>query len=355
MSTGWAIFAFILTLGFLIFIHELGHLIAAKALGVKVLEFGIGFPPRLFTFKRGETKYSLNLIPLGGYNKMLGEVDPSEPGSLASKSIGARIVILSAGSIMMFLFPLVLFSIVNMVPHNTIVGGEGIQIVQVAPNSPAEAAGLRPGDEIISIEGKPVKDFEALRQVIYSNLGSEISLTLLRKGREIKVRVIPRKNPPKGEGPLGIAMGWARLITERRAYPPWKAIPLGAKQSWRMVMLLKYGIEAAIAGEVPFTVTGIIGIGQATSEVAKGGILQLLIWAAFLSINLGIINLFPFPSLDGGRIAFVLLEWVRRGKRISPKVEGIIHFIGFVILIGLVFVISYYDILRLIRGESLFK
>ena len=131
MSTFWAYFSFVLILIFLIFIHELGHFITAKWRGVKVEEFGIGIPPRIFAVRRGETEYSLNIIPFGGFCKMLGEDDPTEPRSLASQSAATRLLVLSAGSLMMFIFPVVLFSIIHMVPHNVIVGGEDVKIVRV--------------------------------------------------------------------------------------------------------------------------------------------------------------------------------------------------------------------------------
>ncbi|MCL0075490.1 M50 family metallopeptidase [Dehalococcoidia bacterium] len=353
MSTPWAILAFVIILGFLIFIHELGHLITAKMRGVKVLEFGLGFPPRIIGFRRGETEYSLNAIPLGGFCKMLGEDDPSEPRSLASKGAAIRILVLSAGSLMMFLFPVILFTIIYMVPHDVVVGGEGVQVRHVVVDSPAYAAGVKPGDEILNIDGEEIETFQDLRGIVRARLGSEIAMLVERDLEEIVLRMTPREDPPPGQGPLGVGIGWVRTITERRWYPPWEAIYLGARQSMNMVIILKDGIAATVAGEIPFTPVGIIGIGQATTEIARAGILPLLAWAAFLSINLGIINLLPIPALDGGRIVFVLLEVLRRGKRVSPRVENVVHLVGFALLIALILMISYHDILRLIRGEGL--
>ena len=354
MSTPWAIFAFIVILAFLIFIHELGHFATAKWRGVKVLEFGMGMPPRIFGVQRGETMYSINWIPLGGFCKMLGEEDPSEERSLARQGIGTRILVLSAGSLMMFLFPIILFTIVYLVPHDVVVGGEGIQIKHMVIDTPAHVAGAEPGDEILSIDGEPVKTFDELREAVNPKLGSEITMLVRRDAGTTVLKMIPREEWPAGQGPLGIGIGYVTTFTEKESYPPWEAIYYGARQSWQMVVALKDGIAAAIAGEVPFTPTSIIGIGQATSEIAKAGILQLLAWAGFLSINLGIVNLLPIPALDGGRIAFVFLELIRRGKRVSPKYEGMAHLIGFALLIALMMIISYYDVLRIMRGESLF-
>ena len=354
MSISWAILAFVIILGFLIFIHELGHMATAKMRGVKVLEFGLGFPPKIFAFHWGETEYSLNAIPLGGFCKMLGEDDPSEPRSLAGKGAATRILVLSAGSLMMFLFPVILFTIIYMVPHDVVVGGEGVQVVRVVVDSPAYAAGVKPGDEILSIDGEEVETFEELGELVSARRGSEIAMLVERDLKEIVLRMIPREDPPPGQGPLGVGLGWVHTITERRSYPPWEAVYLGARRCGDIAIMLKDGIAAAIAGEIPFTPVGIIGIGQATTEIARAGILHVLAWAAFLSINLGIVNLLPIPALDGGRIVFVLLEVLRRGKRISPRVESMAHQVGFALLIALILIISYHDILRIFRGEGLF-
>jgi regulator of sigma E protease len=285
---------------------------------------------------------------------MLGEEDPSDPRSLAGKGAATRLLVLSAGSLMMLLFPVILFTIIYMVPHDIVVGGEGVQVTHVVVDSPAHAAGVMPGDEILSIDGEEVETLEYLIGIVSARLGSEIAMRVRRDGEEIILKMVPREDPPPGEGALGVVLGWARTFTERRSHPPWDAIYLGAGQSMDMVLRLKDGIAAAIAGEIPFAPVGIIGIGQATTEIAREGILHLLAWAAFLSINLGILNLLPIPALDGGRIVFVLLEVLRRGKRVSPRVENMVHMVGFALLLALIVIISYHDILRWVRGEGLF-
>jgi len=313
---------------------------------------------RIFSFRRGETLYSLNLIPLGGFNRMLGEEDPSEPGSLAAKPPGQRLVILSAGSLAMFLFPFLLFPLAFMIPHSEVVGGEGIRVVQVMPNSPAYFAGLCEGDEILALDTKEIKDFHSLDDVkrfIDSKRGKDVTLFVQREGELMTITLVPREHPPTHEGAVGIRFSWADPIIERRAYPPWKAAVLGAKESWRVWAMFKEGLAALIGGEARFTLAGPVGIAQATGEVARGGLISLAAWTSFLSINLGVINLLPIPALDGGRIVFVLLEVLRGGRRISPQRERLAHLVGLLALLSLMIVVTYWDILRIFEGGSIFR
>ena len=170
------IVSFLVVIAVLILAHELGHFITARATGVKVEEFGLGYPPRLLGIKRGETLYSLNAIPLGGFVKMAGEEDPKVPRSLASKGIGTRLLVLSAGSLMNFLLPLLLFSIAFMVPHSLTIGQ--VVVEEVAPDSPATMAGIEPGDTILSVNEKPVNNNSDLSRYIQLNLGKEIDISV---------------------------------------------------------------------------------------------------------------------------------------------------------------------------------
>jgi len=431
------IIAFLGVIAVLILVHELGHLITAKASGVRVDEFGLGFPPRLLSIRRGGTRYSLNAIPLGGFVKMAGEEDPKVPRSLASKGTGTRLLVLSAGSLMNALLPLLLFSIAFMVPHNLVTGQ--VVVEEVALNSPAARAGIEAGDVIVSINDKPVHNIGDLHRYIHLNLGKEVTLlikhsdstteemrltprwkppegqnpvglTIVRwvavreiasdspadragirpgdlllsiDGEEVhnaddlrryvslhldtdvavlvqhadstteEVHLTPRQNPPEGQGAIGVAIFMASGPVTRQHLPFWSAIPMGASELIETFVLFKNGIISMIIGAIPVAVAGPVGIFKIATEVAKLGISPLLEFAAFLSINLAIINILPLPALDGGRIAFVLLEWVRRGKRVSPKTEGLVHFVGFAMLMSLILVITYQDIIRIISGESL--
>jgi len=346
------IVAFIGVIVVLIVAHELGHFITAKASGVKVEEFGIGFPPRLLSVRRGETLYSLNAIPLGGFVKMAGEEDPKEPRSLASKSIGIRLLVLSAGSLMNALLPLLLFSIAFMIPHNVVIGQ--VFVEEVAPNSPAAMAGIESGDMIIGINGRTVNNTIDLSRYIQLNLGKDTTIVVKHSDSTTEdIKAIPRWKPPEGQGAIGIVVNTAYPTIVSQHYPFWRAIPMGASECIETFVLFKNGIISMIIGATPVEVAGPVGIAQITGEVAKAGISPLLEFAGFISINLAIINILPLPALDGGRIVFVLLEWVRRGKRVSPKTEGLVHFIGFAMLMALILLITYQDIIRIISGDSL--
>jgi len=346
------IVAFLCVIVVLILAHELGHFITAKASKVKVEEFGLGFPPRLLSIRRGETLYSLNAVPLGGFTKMAGEEDPKVPGSLASKGIGTRLLVLSAGSIMNLLLPLLLFSIAFMIPHGLVTGH--VVIEEVAPNSPAARAGIEPGDTLLSINGKPVHNIGDLQRYIHLNLGIETTILISHSDSTTEeVQAIPRWNPPEGQGAIGILVSVSNPTIVSQRYPFWQAIPMGVGECIETFVLFKNEIMSWFIRGIGPQVTGPVGIAQITGEVAKAGISPLLEFAAFISINLGIINLFPLPALDGGRIVFVLLEWVRRGRRIRPEREGLIHLIGFALLIAVIVAITYQDIIRIISGESL--
>ena len=344
--------AFVGILVVLIIAHEFGHFIAAKASRVRVDEFGLGFPPRVLSVKRGETIYSLNAIPLGGFTKMAGEEDPKVPRSLASKRIGTRLLVLSAGSLMNVILPLLLFSIAFMVPHNVVMGK--VVIEEVALNSPAAMAGIETGDTLLSFNQKPVHNISDLQRYIQLNLGEESTLVVRHSDSTTdSVQVVPRWRPPEGQGAIGITVRMIDATIVRQSETAWRAAPLAVSSCVETFVLFKNGIIGIASGTTPFEVAGPVGIAQITGEMAKAGISPLLEFAAFLSINLALINIFPLPALDGGRIVFVLLEWVRRGKRVAPKTERLVHFIGFAALITAIIVITYRDIIRIISGGSL--
>jgi len=357
------IIVFILILGILIFAHELGHFISAKKSGVKVEEFGFGFPPRIFAFKKGETTYSLNLFPVGGFVKIFGE----ERGDKISTSKRAfynkpawqRAIILFAGVFMNFLLAAVFFSIVHGIGTPGIVeqGQETnyrniqVQIIEIAKDSPAEKAGIKIGDSILGIsfnqETVQVKEVEDVQNFIAGHIGEEITFSL-KTGNEIfSKNIVPRPNPPQGEGAVGIAMAKTGLIS----YPWYTAIVKGFQTAGQMVvtmitlfwLLIKTLIsKGTMIGEV----AGPVGIYSLTSQFIKLGLVYVLQFTAILSINLAIINILPFPALDGGRLLFLLIEKIK-GKPIKFKTEKLANSIGFAILILLMIVITFRDIIKL--------
>lgn len=354
MSAGWAIFWFIVILFFLVFIHELGHFATAKWRGVKVLEFGMGLPPRIWGRQRGETMYSINWIPFGGFCKMLGEEDPSHPRSLAAQGPGTRLLVLSAGSLVMLIFPVVLYGIVSAVPHREATAVR-MEITAVIANSPAGAAGILSGDQLLRINGIEIDGYDDL-SLPRTLAGTEITVTVLRGSEEMDFRLVPRKEGeyPADQGPMGVTLR-GHLVEEEVSHPVWQAPYWGLKQSWEGFTAIGAFIADVIQHRVEFKVSGAVGAGQATAEIASElGAWSLVDVAAMLSINLAIVNLLPLPALDGGRIIFVLIEIARRGKRISPQMEARVHLIGFAILLGLMFALVYWDVARILRGEDFF-
>ena len=336
----------------LVMAHECGHFFTARFTGVRVEEFGLFFPPRIFGIKRGETLYSINALPIGGFVKMAGEEDPNIPGSLASKSYWVRTLVLASGSIMNAILPIILFSIAFMIPHNILSGN--VVVDDVTANSPAAQAGIQAGDTVVMVDNNTVRNIGDVQRNIQLKLGQEIDILVEHKdATQENFRVMARWQPPEGQGATGIVVRLNEPATIRESYPFWKAIPMGVEECIETYVLFKNAIIGMIIGTVPAVVAGPVGIAEITGAAARAGFSYLLQFAAFFSINLAIINIFPLPALDGGRIVFVLLQWIRRGKRVSPRLEGIVHTVGFFALIAAMVAITYQDIVRIITGESL--
>ncbi|MPZ22007.1 MAG: PDZ domain-containing protein [Dehalococcoidia bacterium] len=352
MSVLQSIVPFVAILVFLIVVHELGHFITAKLAGVKVLEAGLGYPPKAWGKKFGETEYTINWLPLGGFVRLLGEEDPSDPRSLAAKPRWVRLIVLFAGSGMNLLLPILLFAIAFTIPQE--VGTGGVTVTYVAPGSPAEEAGLETEDVIVSVAGREIENIDELSRAIQVNLGDSVGFEVLRDGGIVATDVQSRWSPPEGQGPTGISIR-QYPFTRTRSEPPWESIPHAVEYTIDSLVLAEKQIEGWFRGTSAPDLAGPVGIADATGEVVEqAGWIRLFEFAALLSINLAIINVLPLPMLDGGRIAFVLLEYLRGGKRVPPEKEGLVHLVGFAVMMGAVVIISYFDILRLIRGESLF-
>jgi len=359
-----AILIFVGILIGLIVVHEVGHFVAAKLLRVRVLEAGLGYPPRIWGKEFRGTIYSINLIPLGGFVRMLGEEDPSDPASLAAKPAWARLIVLGAGSAMNFALPFILFTISFMIARDVSVGLT--QIAQVMDDSPAQEAGLREGDVIFAINGHEVRNTQEVSTQIRLNLGETVTMRVRREVEEIEVPVYARWDPPtyideEGEearqGPTGIIIAPLHPgMTESESFPLWEAFPKSIETTFQVLTLARNEVISWFKGGGAPKVAGPVGIAQVTGEVVEeGGYRPLLDFAALLSINLAIINILPLPMLDGGRIMFVLLEVARRGKRVAPEKEALVHFIGLTLILALALIIAYFDVVRVLRGESLFR
>jgi regulator of sigma E protease len=342
----------ILVLSVLILAHELGHFIAAKATHCYVEEFGIGFPPRIWGKKIGDTIYSINWIPFGGFNKISGEVDPAAPRALAARKYWVRLLVLSGGILMNLLLPFVLMAIAYMVPHDVVQGQVVVQ--EISASSPAEAAGIQVGDTILTINGVPADNTATLAREIQLNLGVEISIEVQHADTSVEtVHLVPRWKPPEGEGAVGIASQTMNPVVTSESLPFWRAIPEGAVSVWDSLILYKNGIIEMFMGVVPFTPAGPVGIVQVAGEVAHAGISPVLELMAFLSIAIAVTQLIPFPALDGSHLLFVIIEWLRRGKRVSPRVQTIVHSTGFVVLLVIMLLITWQDIARWVSGGSI--
>ncbi len=359
-----AILPFIGILIGLIVVHEGGHFVAAKLTGVRVLEAGLGYPPRIWGKEFRGTIYSINALPLGGFCRMLGEEDPSDPASLAAKPAWARLIVLSAGPAMNFALPFILFTISFMIARDVPVGLT--QIAQVMDNSPAQEAGLQEGDIIFAINDHEVRNTQEVGTRIRLNLGETVTMLVRREGEFMDVPVHARWAPStyideegkeQRQGPTGIMI--AALypgMTESESFPLWEAFPKSIDTTFQVLTLARNEVISWFKGGGRPQVAGPVGIAQVTGEVVEEeGYRPLLDFAALLSINLAIINILPLPMLDGGRIMFVLLEVARRGKRVAPEKEALVHLIGLTLIIALAIVITYFDVLRVLRGESLFR
>ncbi|MEX0800617.1 MAG: site-2 protease family protein [Dehalococcoidia bacterium] len=454
----------------LIVFHELGHYITAKMTGVKVLEAGLGYPPRLWGFTWRDTIYSINWLPLGGFVRLLGEEDPSDPESLAAKPRWVRLLVLASGSGMNFLLPIALFTLVFMLPRDVSTGLTQItSVVREAPADvaravsppegldPEEAEGMEPGDIILAVNGHETRNPGEVGKQIRLNLGETLTMTVRRtlddgevvvldyrmesrwaaddlvytiqegdtlssiagelgvlpgaivaaadidteldEGQELAIPVgdetvsytvqendsvalvarrlsvssddvreaaglpdpdealVPGEELRFGQGPTGITIAvWNPAFVESESFPVWEAFPKSFSEYADTLVLFRNEVLSWFRGGRTPDVTGPVGIAQVTGEVVEeSGWQALLELAALLSFNLGIVNMLPLPMLDGGRVAFVLLEIVRRGRRIAPEKEAIVHLVGLALIISLAVVVTYFDVARLVSGDSLFR
>lgn len=353
-----SIFSFIFVLGLLIFVHELGHFVTAKMVGIKVETFSLGFPPRMFGKQIGDTDYCISWLPLGGYVKMAGMIDESldteitgEPWEFQSKSTLQKIIVISAGSFMNIVTAILIFAGLGFF---TGIPGEplGALVSEVLPSSPAESIGLQSGDLIVSIDGQRVTTKEELIAIVNAKAGVELAIQWNREDQHQSSIVVPELDPEKKIGLIGIRVG---TQIERQNAGLFQSLEYGAVYAFTTLKLIVTSLKQIITGEQPFreAIGGPIIIAKLASESAKMGWASLLAFTAFISLNLAFFNLLPMPVLDGGHLVLLGIEGIRR-KPISVKTKLAVQKVGMAFLLALMVFVIYNDIRRLSTIQDLF-
>jgi len=349
---------FLIVLGVLVFVHEFGHFIAAKKMGMKVEEFGLGFPPKIIS-KKGKdgVSYSLNWIPLGGFCKIKGEDGESkdDSDSFASKKAWRRAIVLVAGVIMNFLLCAVLLSFGFLVGlpqavdqqalDQGIVKDHKVQVVSVLDNKPAKAAGIEVGDVLVAIDGQNIKSVNALKEYANGKIGQQVNYQIQR-GKETLNKDIQIVEIEPGKGGIGVGLVETGIVSYPIHLAIWNGFKLTGILTGEFVGAFANILKNLIIGKpLGVQVSGPVGIAVLTGQVAKLGFIYILQFTALLSLNLAIINFIPFPALDGGRILFLVIEKIR-SKPVNQKIEGLIHTIGFSLLMILIIIITFQDLIR---------
>ncbi|MEK7452659.1 MAG: RIP metalloprotease RseP [Patescibacteria group bacterium] len=361
MSVLLSIVVFIVILALLVLVHEFGHFKAARKFGIRVDEFGFGFPPKIWSRKKDETEYSINWIPLGGFVKIFGESREGEgdPSSFASKPVWQRMIVISAGVFMNWVLAVVLLTIGFWYGLPQLVTDENIgrardvtvTITQVVSSSPAQEAGFKVGDSINKLTfGSDIiliSEPEHVQEFIAKHKGENISAQIKRGGELLNLEVTPRLKVPEGEGAVGVAMGKVGIVSSIWYKAPWD----GLKTTYFMTGSMFTGFyeilkNLVLSGKAGVDVAGPIGIGQMTYQFTQLGFSYLIQFAAILSINLAILNALPIPALDGGRFIFLIIEAIKRSP-VSQKVEMTFQTVGIALLILLMVVVTIKDIIRL--------
>ena len=366
--------AFIGILVVLVLVHELGHFIVAKRAGITVEEFGIGFPPRVGSVMWRGTRYSLNWIPLGGFVRMLGEdgdvelkrlreqgmneaeVEHAMEGAFNRRPVWVRVLVLLAGVAMNFLLAAGLFAAAVSMP--TLIGEGPLTVTEIQEDSPADGR-LRVDDVIVGVDGLTFERSNELTEYVRERGGEPVALQVVRNGDAIDVSVTPRvvtaEERAQGIGPIGFGYDPERIVEQPSTVTgPIDAVARGTDLAWSLAIQIPGGLADAVGGLIGLNpdaadARGPIGIAQETGKVLEAPLVSQLTFIGLLSINLAVLNVLPFPPLDGGRIAVVLVEAVRR-RKLPAEREALIYLTGFAVLIALVILISIKDIQRLITG-----
>ncbi len=359
-----SIVLFFAVLAVLILVHEFGHFLFAKWFGVRVDEFGLGFPPRLFGVRRGETLYSVNAVPFGGFVKIYGEKEEEVTEADKERSLAARprykqAAIIAAGVLFNFIFAWLLITGGFLSGLPMPVSGEGagsavqnplLTITAIDKNSPAAETGLRVGDRITMVSRETEKilnpSLEQVQEFIATHGGRNIDIAVTRGSVEEIVSVIPRDGIVPGKPAIGIAMDMIGVVRLPIHEALWEALKVSATLTVAVIDAFGNLISDALKGHPDVAnLTGPIGIVGLVGDAAQFGFVYLLGFTAFISINLAVFNLLPFPALDGGRLLFLIVEALT-GKSINSRIVNMLHLSGFVLLVTLLLVVSYYDLVR---------
>lgn len=352
---------FIIVLGVLVFVHELGHFIFAKRAGMKVEEFGLGFPPKIWGIKKGETLYSVNAIPFGGFVKILGEDgdERSNPRSFASKSVGSRLLVIVAGVSMNFFLAVILLMVTNffglrigLIDDQTafLARDKAVQIIEISKDSPADKAGLKLLDEVSGFKSngslKVVDKVEDIQTFVRENSNRPLTIIIKRNQETLEKEIIPRINPPAGQGALGVSLALTGVVS----YPWHEAVWRGVYDAVILTMntIIGYFIlfkTLLLKGKLIADVSGPVGIATLTGQAARIGINYLMQFTAMISINLAVLNIIPFPALDGGRALLIIIEKFK-GSPLNKKAEQLINTVGFAFLIALMVYVTTKDIIQ---------
>lgn len=335
--------AFIIVLGPTVFFHELGHFLVAKAVGVKVHEFALGFGPVLWRKRRGDTVYSIRGLPLGGFVKLAGMDMPEDEADMVAdddmrsfnnKALWERLAVIAAGPIMNLVLATVLFALymgLTVIPPT-------VQFVE--PLSPAAVAGFRPGDVITAVAGNDIQSIKEINAIVADHQDEEIPISLSREGNTIELMITPKLDPELNRARLGVGM------VEKPRESLGTAFVSGLERTYafsRDIILL---VGRMATGRVEPDIAGPIGIFQLVGESASRGFFFLLFIAAVLSVNLGLFNFLPIPVLDGGWLVLLIWEAIR-GRPLEPEQRGLVQFIGLAFLLLLMLYATYRDLLRL--------
>ncbi len=352
---------FLTLLSALVLIHEWGHFFAARKAGIRVDEFGLGFPPKAFSMKKGETEYSINWVPLGGFVKIYGEDGDGagDPDSFGAKRLWVRMAVVCAGVAMNFLCAIVLLSfgfwygIPQVIQKDAPYAAREVKVtvLHIAPGSPAELAGIKIGDAIMKIRAGTkevaITDAKALQDAVAEHKGEEIVVAVSRGKEYMEKKIVPRTDALEGEGPLGVAIDTTGIVSY-----PWHRAPIeGVKTAFSLAWLFLSTFGAVLwslfrHGTMIADISGPVGIGALTYQVTQLGFSYFIHFAAIISLNLAIINALPIPALDGGRFLFLLIEGIK-GSPVSRRFEKIAHTAGFAVLIALMIAVTVRDVIKL--------